>query len=110
MIKNIILLSFLLCLVGCERPEFLSNLEYPLWCYIVEILCVGGMALGVIFLFYESYKGITETDERIRQADCRTIAEHLPEYMAYKESIGEGADNEKLLKKFEEIARKEHER
>lgn len=90
--------------------EFLSNLEYPLWVYIVSILCIGGMALGHIFLFYEIYKGITENDERIRQADCRTIAEHLEEYMAYKESIGEGADNEKLLKKFEEIAKKEHEK
>lgn len=89
--------------------EFLSNLEYPLWAYIVEILCIGGMVLGHIFLFYLIYKGITENDERIRQADCRTIAEHLGEYMAYKESIGEGADNEKLLKKFEEIAKKEHE-
>ena len=67
------------------------------------------MVLGNLFLFYEIYKGITETDERIRKADCRTIAEHLEEYMAYKESIGEGADNEKLLKKFEEIAKKEHE-
>ena len=88
--------------------EFLSNLEYPLWTYIVAILCIGGIVLGHIFLFYEIYKGITETNERIRQADCRTIAEHLEEYMAYKESIGEGADNEKLLKKFEEIAKKEH--
>lgn len=49
--------------------EFLSNLEYPLWDYIVEILCIGGIALGVLFLFYEIYKGITETNERIRQAD-----------------------------------------
>lgn len=90
--------------------EFLSHLEYPLWTYIVAILCIGGMALGHIFLFYEMYKGITETNERVRKADCRTIAEHLEEYMAYKESIGEGADNEKLLKKFEEIAKKEHEK
>lgn len=90
--------------------EFLSHLEYPLWTYIVEILCVGGIALGVLFLFYEIYTGITETNERIRKADCRTIAEHLEEYMAYKESIGEGADNENLLKKFEEIAKKEHEK
>lgn len=90
--------------------EFLSNLEYPLWTYIVAILCIGGFVLGHIFLFYEIYTGITETNERIRKADCRTIAEHLEEYMAYKESIGEGADNEKLLKKFEEIAKKEHEK
>ena len=83
-------------------------MTYPLWTYIVEILCIGGMVLGHIFLFYLIYKGITENDERIRQADCRTITEHLGEYMAYKESIGEGADNEKLLKKFEEIAKKEH--
>ena len=83
-------------------------MTYPLWAYIVEILCVGVMVLGHIFLFYLIYKVITENDERIRQADCRTIAEHLGEYMAYKESIGEGADNEKLLKKFEEIAKKEH--
>ena len=78
--------------------------------YIVSILCIFGIVLGHILLFYEIYKGITETDERIRQADCRKIAEHLEEYMAYKESIGEGADNEKLLKKFEEIAKKEHEK
>lgn len=90
--------------------EFLSHLEYPLWTYIVAILCIGGMALGHIFLFYSMYKGLTETNERIRKADCRTIADHLEEYMAYKESIGEGADNEKLLKKFEEIAKKEHEK
>lgn len=83
-------------------------MTYPLWAYIVEILCVGVMVLGHIFLFYLIYKVITENDERIIQADCRTIAEHLGEYMAYKESIGEGADNEKLLKKFEEIAKKEH--
>ena len=78
--------------------------------YIVSIMCIFGVVLGHILLFYEIYKGITETDERIRQADCRKIAEHLEEYMAYKESIGEGADNEKLLKKFEEIAKKEHEK
>lgn len=84
-------------------------MTYPLWTYIVAILCIGGIVLGHIFLFYEIYKGITENDERIRQADCRIIAEHLEEYMAYKQSIGEGADNEKLLKKFEEIAKKEHE-
>lgn len=90
--------------------EFFSNPEYPLWTYIVEILCIGGIALGVLFLFYEMYTGITETNERIRKADCRTIAKHLGEYMAYKESIGEGADNEKLMKKFEEIAKKEHEK
>ena len=82
-------------------------MTYPLWTYIIEILCIGVMVLGHIFLFYLIYKGITETDERIKQADCRTIAEHLEEYMAYKESIVEGADNEKLLKKFEEIANKE---
>lgn len=75
------------------------------WNEIVAILCVGVIVLGHIFLFYEIYKGITETNERIRKADCRTIAEHLGEYMAYKEIIGEGADNEKLLKKFEEIAK-----
>lgn len=90
--------------------EFLSYPEYPLWTYIVEILCIGGIVLGVLFLFYEIYTGITETNERIRQADCRIIAEHLEEYMAYKQSIGESADNEKLLKKFEEIAKKEHEK
>ena len=84
---------------------FLSNLEYPLWCYIVAILCIGGMVLGHIFLFYEMYTCIKEADEWTRKADCSTIAEHLIEYMAYKESIGEGADNEKLLKKFEEIAK-----
>lgn len=84
-------------------------MTYPLWTYIVAILCIGEMVLGHLFLFYEIYKGITETDERIRKADCRTIAEHLEEYMAYKESIGECADNEKLLNKFEEIAKKEHE-
>ncbi len=89
--------------------EFLSNLEYPLWTYIVAILLIGGIVLGHIFLFYEIYTGIKEADELTRKADCRTIAEHLGEYMAYKESIGEGADNEKLLKKFEEIAKKEHE-
>ena len=83
-------------------------MTYPLWAYIVAILCIGGMVLGHIFLFYSMYKGLTETNERVRKADCRTIAEHLGEYMAYKESIGEGADNEKLLKKFEEIAKKEH--
>lgn len=85
-------------------------MTYPIWIYIVSILCIFGVVLGHILLFYEIYKGITETDERIRQADCRKIAEHLEEYMAYKESIGEGADNEKLLKKFEEIAKKEHEK
>lgn len=90
--------------------EFLSNLEYPLWTYIVAILCIGGIVLGHIFLFYAIYKGITETNERIRKADCYKISKHLGEYMAYKESIGEGADNEKLLKKFEEIAKKEHEK
>ena len=84
-------------------------MTYPLWAYIVEILCIGGIVLGHIFLFYLIYKGITENDERIRQADCYKISKHLGEYMAYKESIGEGADNEKLLKKFEEIAKKEHE-
>lgn len=78
--------------------------------YIVSILCIFGVVLSHILLFYEIYKGITETDERIRQADCRKIAEHLVEYMAYKESIGEGADNDKLLKKFEEISKKEHEK
>ena len=78
--------------------------------YIVSILFIFGIVLFHIFLFYLIYKGITETDERIRQSDCRKIAEHLEEYMAYKESIGEGADNEKLLKKFEEIAKKEHEK
>ena len=83
-------------------------MTYPLWAYIVEILCIGVIVLGHIFLFYLIYKGITENDEKIRQADCRTIAEHLGEYMAYKESIGEGADNEKLLKKFEEIAKKKN--
>ena len=76
--------------------------------YIVSILCIFGIVLGHIFLFYLIYKGITENDERIRRADCRTIAEPLGEYMAYKESIGEGADNEKLLKKFEEIAKKKN--
>lgn len=85
-------------------------MTYPIWIYIVSILCIFGVVLGHILLFYEIYKGITETDERIRQADCRKIAEHLEEYMAYKESIGEGADNDKLLKKFEEIAKKEHEK
>jgi len=85
-------------------------MTYPIWIYIVSILCIFGVVLGHILLFYEIYKGITETDERIRQADCSKIAEHLEEYMAYKESIGEGADNEKLLKKFEEIAKKEHEK
>lgn len=89
--------------------EFLSNLEYPLWTYIVAIFCVGGIVLGHILLFYEIYIGIKEADERTRKADCYTIAKHLGEFMAYKESIGEGADNEKLLKKFEEIAKKEHE-
>lgn len=64
-------------------------MTYPLWTYIIEILCIGVMVLGHIFLFYLIYKGITETDERIKQADCRTIAEHLEEYMAYKESIGQ---------------------
>lgn len=83
-------------------------MTYPLWTYIVAILCICGIVLGHIFLFYSMYKGLTETNERVRKADCRTIAEHLGEYMAYKESIGEGADNEKLLKKFEEIAKKEH--
>ena len=89
--------------------EFLSNLEYPLLTYIVAIFCIGGIVLGHILLFYEIYKGITEADERIRQADCYKISKHLGEYMVYKESIGKGADNEKLLKKFEEIAKKEHE-
>jgi len=70
-------------------------------------LYIGGIILGHIFLFYLIYKGITENDERIRQADCRKIAEHLGEYMAYKESIGEGADNEKLLDKFAELAKKD---
>ena len=85
-------------------------MTYPIWIYIVSILCIFGVVLGHILLFYEIYKGITETDERIRQADCRKIAEHLEEYIVYKESIGEGADNDKLLKKFEEIAKKEHEK
>lgn len=47
--------------------EFLSNLEYLLWAYIIEILCIGGIAFGILFLFYEIYTGITETNERIRK-------------------------------------------
>ena len=75
------------------------------WNEIVEIMCIGVIALGVVLFFCEVYKGITETDEITRQSDCYKISKHLGEYMAYKESIGKGADNEKLLKKFEEIAK-----
>lgn len=46
--------------------EFLSQLEYPLWTYIVEILCICGIALGVLFLFYEIYTGIIETNEKTK--------------------------------------------
>lgn len=41
-------------------------MTYPLWTYIVAILCIGEMVLGHLFLFYEIYKGITETDDNIK--------------------------------------------
>lgn len=75
---------------------------------IVAYACVGFMALAVGSLILLMVKELWDLSKLDKQVACLKISEHLGEYMDYKESIGEGADVEKLLKKFEEISKKEH--
>ena len=79
------------------------------WNVIVAGACIGLLAIAVIGLIVILVIEFREDAERDRQAACSTISKHLGEYIAYKESIGEGADIEKLFKKFNEISKKEHE-
>ena len=53
--------------------EFLSNLEYPLWTYIVEILCIGGIALGVLFLFFMKF--IQELQKQTKELEKQIVAQ-----------------------------------
>lgn len=76
----------------------------------ISLFAVIILTICVCFIIYWVVKGIIEVNKLCERKSARIISEHLEEYMAHKESIGEGADNEKLLKKFEEIAKKEHEK